>query len=548
MKLQALSLAALAGVSVAVKIPFIQSRRTTLQRRSGGTDVSVSHPQVLSSVSTELTLSDVHDLIYMANVTLGGVDYLVQLDTGSSDLWVLNSPTPIPNANITSLSCNLTYGIGWAYGDVAYVKAEFAGISVPSQAFLDVSSAQNPALSYGAVGLLGLGFDSLSNIDALVNSTGASTGRSLLYNLFQDNPSEPNFIALSLQSTSDDDQVTGSFAIGETESQYSNVTSTNKIPTWPVNSPSRWNVLLDSFIVGTETYSVSTGVQGAPSNKAVVLLDSGTSYTYAPTDVCQSIYGGVSGAQYNSGLGQWTVPCDAEINMALQFDNQIFPIHPLDVSPASSSDPSTCVGSFLPQSVSVGAGQFDWLIGDNVLRSVYAVYDFGDFVSSGTMGNPYVQMLSLVDPNQASVEFHDVRGGTPQNNITYNASSGDSESTTVTLSADVANTIDSLSKYLPAMLAVMALNALVLVILAVVAFVLLCRRRGRGARARKTPGRLSPMPMNITTTRYPDYANPQELHTYQPVSMALTEDTLFAPPSPAFKGESRPGDRPKSVA
>ncbi|KAG1820188.1 aspartic peptidase domain-containing protein [Suillus subaureus] len=546
--IQALSLAVLAGVSVAVKIPFIQSRHTTLQRRSGGTDVSVSHPQVLSSVSTVLTLSDVHDLIYMANVTLGGVNYLVQLDTGSSDLWVLNSPTPIPNANITSQNYNLTYGIGWAYGSVSYVKTEFAGISVPSQAFLDVSSAQNPALSYGAIGLLGLGFDSLSNIDALVNTTGASTGRSLLYNLFQDNPSEPNFIALSLQSTSDDDQITGSFAIGKTEPQYSNVTSTNKISTWPVDSPTRWNVLLDSFIVGTETYSVSTGVQGAPSNKAVVLLDSGTSYTYAPTDVCQAIYGGISGAQYNSVLGQWTVPCNAEIDMALQFDNQIFPIHPLDVSPTSLSDPSTCVGSFVPQSVSVGAGQFDWLIGDNVLRSVYTVYDFGDFVSSGTMGSPYVQMLSLVNPNQASVEFHDIRGGTPQNNITYNVSSGDSGSTTVTLSTDVADTIDKLSKYLPAMLAVMALNALVLVILSIVALILLCRRRGRGARARKTPGRLSPMPMNITTTRYPDYVNPQEPHTYQPISMALTEDTLFAPPSPAFKGEPRPGDRPNSVA
>jgi len=546
--IQALTLAVLAGFSVAVKIPFIQSKRTSLQRRSGGTDLSVSHPQVLSSASTALTLSDTHDLIYMANVTLGGVNYLVQLDTGSSDLWVLNSPTPVPNANVTSQNCNLTYGMGWAYGSISYVNAEFAGISVPSQAFLDVSSAQNPALSYGAIGLLGLGFDSLSNIDLIVNATGASTGRSLLYNLFQDNPSEPNFIALSLQSTSDDDQVTGSFAIGETEPQYSNVTSTNKIPTWPVDFPTRWNVLLDSFIVGTETYSVSTGVKGAPSNKAVVLLDSGTSYTYAPTDVCESIYGGVSGAQYNSGLGQWTVPCDAEIDMALQFDNQIFPIHPLDVSPTSLSDPSTCVGSFVPQSVSVGAGQFDWLIGDNVLRSVYTVYDFGDFVSSGAMGNPYIQMLSLVNPDQASVEFHDVRGGTPQNNITYNVSSGGSGSTTVTLSTDVADTIDKLSKYLPAMLAVMALNALVLVVLSIVALILLCRRRARGTRARKTPGRLSPMPMNITTTRYPDYVNPQEPHTYQPVSMALTEDTLFAPPSPAFKGESRPGDRPKSVA
>ncbi|KAG2135053.1 hypothetical protein BD769DRAFT_1665006 [Suillus cothurnatus] len=103
-------------------------------------------------------------------------------------------------------------------------------MSMPSLlAFLDVSSAQNPALSHGASGLLGLGFDSLSTIGALVNAIGASTGRSLLYHLFQDNPSEPNFIALSLRSTSDNDQVTGSFAIGETEPQYSNVTSTNKI-------------------------------------------------------------------------------------------------------------------------------------------------------------------------------------------------------------------------------------------------------------------------------------------------------------------------------
>lgn len=87
-------------------------------------------------------------------------------------------------------------------------------IPVSQQAFLNVSSAQNPALSYGAAGILGLGFTSLSTIDAVLNQTGASTGRTLLYNLFQDNPSEPNFIAFSLDSSSDGDGVTGSFSIG----------------------------------------------------------------------------------------------------------------------------------------------------------------------------------------------------------------------------------------------------------------------------------------------------------------------------------------------
>jgi len=176
------------------------------------------------------------------------------------------------------------------------------------------------------------------------------------------------------------------------------------------------------------------------------------------------------------------------------------------------------------------------------------LYDFGDFDSSGNTGNPYIQLLSLINPDQASVEFHDVRGGTPQTNITYNVSNDGSGSTTVTLSTDVASTIDQLSKYLPAMLAVLALNALVLIILVIVGFVLLCRRNRKGPRARKTPGRLSPMPMNVTSTRYPDFTTPQEPHTYEPVSMALTEDTLFAPPSPAFKGGSGYGERPKSVA
>lgn len=41
---------------------------------------------------------------------------------------------------------------------------------------------------------------------------------------------------------------------------------------------------------------------------------------YAPTDVCTAIYGGVSGAQYDPSLGQWSVPCDVEIDMALQIE------------------------------------------------------------------------------------------------------------------------------------------------------------------------------------------------------------------------------------
>jgi len=41
-------------------------------------------------------------------------------------------------------------------------------------------------------------------------------------------------------------------------------------------------------------------------------------HRYAPTDICNAIYGGVQGAHYDADQGQWIVPCDAEIDMALQ--------------------------------------------------------------------------------------------------------------------------------------------------------------------------------------------------------------------------------------
>jgi hypothetical protein len=41
--------------------------------------------------------------------------------------------------------------------------------------------------------------------------------------------------------------------------------------------------------------------------------------SYAPQEICTAIYGDVPGARFVPALGQWTVPCDAEIDMALQF-------------------------------------------------------------------------------------------------------------------------------------------------------------------------------------------------------------------------------------
>jgi saccharopepsin len=158
------------------------------------------------------------------------------------------------------------------------------------------------------------------------------------------------------------------------------------------------------------------------------------------------------------------------------------------------------------------------------------------------MGNPYIKLLSLVDPDQASAEFHDERGGSPMTNITYNTANSTAtptNTTSVTLTSDIVQTLDMIGKIIPAMLGILALNALILVILVVVGIIYLCRGRKKKVRA---VGRRSPIPMN----RSSNSSLRVQPHVYEPVSMALTEDTVFTPPSPGF--HKLGGERPKSSA
>lgn len=106
--------------------------------------------------------------------------------------------------------------------------------------------------------------------------------------------------------------------LGEYEPDYAHVAENPAIPTFPPTSPKRWNILLDALLFPDRSVTPNTTVSGAPGGRAVVLLDSGTSYTYAPKEICDEIYANVPGAKYDPSMGQWVVPCSAEISIALQ--------------------------------------------------------------------------------------------------------------------------------------------------------------------------------------------------------------------------------------
>jgi hypothetical protein len=106
--------------------------------------------------------------------------------------------------------------------------------------------------------------------------------------------------------------------IGEYIEEYKQIEQTPAISTWPVKDPKRWNVLLEAVHVGAKPITVTSKINDAPANRAVVLLDTGTSYTYAPPEVCEAIYGGVPGARYDSTAHLWLIPCNQEVDVALQ--------------------------------------------------------------------------------------------------------------------------------------------------------------------------------------------------------------------------------------
>lgn len=190
--------------------------------------------------------------------------------------------------------------------------------NVPDQAFLQFEQGSNPVFHYGAVGIVGLGFTDLSHIETAVTSSGGSWGQSLLYNIFKLEPNVPNFIAFALDRTTDPtNTVKGTFALGEVDDKYAAVQSTDHIPLYPPTGSTRWTLLVDSFASDGVSHQLTSTIQGVPSGRAVGLLDTGTTYSYADPSVAQAIYGNIQGAQLDNSLGQWVVPCNAGIYLTL---------------------------------------------------------------------------------------------------------------------------------------------------------------------------------------------------------------------------------------
>jgi hypothetical protein len=421
------SLLILANLVGAIRLSLSgRSSRSSLHRRGNISGVGNS------------TLTNAADISYVTRVTLGGSDYDVLIDTGSSDLWVAD--TNVPNSKDTGISSSVTYAVGQASGPVMTAPLVFAGYTIPNQAFIQVTP---DIQTLQGSGLIGLGPNGGSNVFRDMNQSPA--GHTVLDSLFLQNPQTPNILTILLGRSDDpSDKFPGDLTVGETIPGYEDITNQPKLDVTklpPLDGNQHLQVLLDQDgITGPDGKPIPVASQVEATlnkNQATVVFDSGFTLPQVPKSVSDAIYGGFPGAEYVNipNLGSvWIVPCSTEANISFTFAGKNFPIHPLDATLEPSiigldnlqvsTGEDGCIGTFQPMSFE-GSPTYDLILGMAFLRNAYMLANFGDFIDGSSVNkiNPYIQLLSITnDTAETHSDFVNVRlNGSDTSGATHSA-------------------------------------------------------------------------------------------------------------------------------
>ncbi|KAH7884929.1 aspartic peptidase domain-containing protein [Phlebopus sp. FC_14] len=384
----------------------------------------------------------------------------LQVDTGSSDLWIASTACSTASCSSTNgrlydpsssqptgATFNIQYLAGSVSGPIVWDQIQIGGYTISNQALAAATSVNSEPLSYDFDGILGLSLPLNSLIRQAVPATtnnnpdGAPFSSNLLaLTPSSDAPSQA-FFSLTLARPGSN-QIPSLLGIGQHPSDI--VPDPTKIQYSPLVSESvgilfwKTSIKAITVYVGSQARPVSLqSVTGAAYPTA--LLDSGVPLIITTSTIANGIYGalGISPASD----GQYYVPCDTPLNMTITLDGQPeLPIHPLDLTnePSGQSDSQYCIGliqsddSQLTPTSDIG----DMILGVPFMRNVYTVmaYEqpdangvFDTSVHTGT--HPTLGLLGLTNITQALDEFHTVRvlnqplsGGQSQQSTSSSAS------------------------------------------------------------------------------------------------------------------------------
>ncbi|ETW82863.1 aspartic peptidase [Heterobasidion irregulare TC 32-1] len=398
--------------SLGIKLPILKRD----VHSSHGFSAAMRYPtQRAGDDPDAIDLMNGGNLLYLTNVTIAGQNITVQIDTGSTDLWVLPE-TPLKNLKLSNAGVvNLTYGTGSAKGPIAFAPFSFGNYSVKSQG--DVCKCD-----VGARGIFGLSFNGLrtspiTNAVAIANHNDTVLGQNAIANIFMQDPELPNFFSILLGREGDQgEEADGAFTISEYLEGLEHIA---KSPRQPRVVPggdldlARWAVIVEGISINGTKLALNSSSKGVPKGQAVAVLDTGATNALVPKYISDFIYGSIPGAIFSEQTNIWAVPCTSTADVRLVLGGQEIAINPLDLTlpmTVSLSDNTTrtlCGGTYQPNALDpTGFSGFDMLLGDAFLRNVYALFDYGVSDSKGNViKNPFIQLLPLTNPVKDGTEF-----------------------------------------------------------------------------------------------------------------------------------------------
>ncbi|KPV77463.1 uncharacterized protein RHOBADRAFT_51313 [Rhodotorula graminis WP1] len=280
-------------------------------------------------------------------------DFTIDFDTGSSDLWVPGkgvSGFTTFDASQSSTAENSTDSFQISYGDGSTVSGPVytdtvtvAGLSASSQHFSAVDDMGTDFGDTPVDGILGLGFETISNLGE----------RPFFKTLWEEGHVSQNLFSFVLGDTDEGELYLG----GLDDAKYS-----GELTYTPVTQAGYWQV---------EGAASANGIKLAPEQ---MIIDTGTTLVLGPPTSVAKFFRRVRGARPFQN-GYWSYPCSLPFKAAFEFGGVSYEIPSkylnLGLTELGSS---RCVASIVGQDVGVEA----WIVGDSFLRNVYTVFNAGE--------------------------------------------------------------------------------------------------------------------------------------------------------------------------
>ncbi|KDN46640.1 acid protease [Tilletiaria anomala UBC 951] len=408
-------------------------------------------------------------LIYTMPISINHQTLNLQVDTGSSDLWVASTGCRSDSCSSTSSSkvqlfdsrdapnLNIRFDIQYVQGGVSgsivtsNVLVPGTDLTLVRQALGSASTVTNEPLGAGNfTGIVGLGLPLASELQRLLyDNTGnsnpgndvsdASSTGSILTGIWSGRPLGARYIGVGLQRLPSEGGVGDStLTISSLDPTYATNMSQltfDKVPSTPasgsdsgdgsssrsISSAAHWRTYLTQMTIDVGGNTVPLSLGGSMGTQyPLATFSTGTPFSLAPTSVLNQVYGAYG---YQPGSdGGYYVPCDLMMNFTLYLGTSSVqvPIHPLDANiHQTSGDPNYCFGGFqaIDQGVVGGVQKLgaDFVIGAPFMRSVFSVFSCDDLVHKPTnetsdICDPQIGIRPLItDPKFARDQFYQVR-------------------------------------------------------------------------------------------------------------------------------------------